>query len=212
MENENNEVKVVETKKKGNGLFTLFACIMTGVIVFLATNIGQKASKVVDPDTNSGSKESNITSNVESNTTSNVPETKLSDADALKLGNELYAKAKAAAVTPLNIQKCTEISTEGSYTTYDCTALYNEAKTVFTENHNTFNNYTLKDGKYLYTAGATGAVGTDTTTLTIKTNEATIIAFTASTVSTAFDGSKSEPITSDFIIVKENGTWKVSQY
>ncbi len=72
MDNEVKEEVKVETKKKGNGLFTLFACIMTGVIVFLATNVGQKASKVVDPDTNGGSKESNVTSNVESNTTSNV--------------------------------------------------------------------------------------------------------------------------------------------
>ena len=59
-------------KKKGNGLFTLFACIMTGVIVFLAMNIGQKASKVVDPDVKSGGKKSNVTSNVESNATSNA--------------------------------------------------------------------------------------------------------------------------------------------
>ena len=63
-----NEVKV-ETKKKGNALFTLFACVMTGVIVFLACNIGQKASKTVDPDT---PKKNDATSNVESNTTSNV--------------------------------------------------------------------------------------------------------------------------------------------
>ena len=70
MDNEvKEEVKVEEPKKKGNGLFTLFACLMTGVIVFLATNIGQKASKTVDPDT---PKKNEVTSNVESNTTSNV--------------------------------------------------------------------------------------------------------------------------------------------
>jgi hypothetical protein len=63
------EVKVEEPKKKRNGLFTLFACVMTGIIVFLATNIGQKASKTVDPDT---PKKNEVTSNVESNTTSNV--------------------------------------------------------------------------------------------------------------------------------------------
>ena len=63
-----NEVKVEEPKKKGNGLFTVFACVMTGVIVFLATNLGDKASKVVDPETNSGNTvTSNVTSNVESN-------------------------------------------------------------------------------------------------------------------------------------------------
>ena len=70
-----NEVKV-ETKKKGNVLFTLFACIMTGVIVFLATNIVQKASKTVDPDT---PKKNEVTSNVESNTASNVNDTTLTE-------------------------------------------------------------------------------------------------------------------------------------
>ena len=72
MENEVKEEKV-ETKKKGNGLFTLFACVMTGIIVFLATNLGDKAAKTVDPDTNSGNTTtSNVASNVESNVTSNV--------------------------------------------------------------------------------------------------------------------------------------------
>ena len=69
MDNEVKEEVKVEPKKKGNGLFTLFACVMTGIIVFLASNIGQKASKTVDPDT---PKKSEVTSNVESNTTSNV--------------------------------------------------------------------------------------------------------------------------------------------
>ena len=69
MDNEVKEEVKVEPKKKGNVLFTLFACVMTGVIVFLATNIGQKASKTVDPDT---PKKSEVTSNVESNTTSNT--------------------------------------------------------------------------------------------------------------------------------------------
>ena len=69
MDNEVKEEVKVEPKKKSNGLFTLFACVMTGIIVFLATNIGQKASKTVDPDT---PKKNEVTSNVESNTTSNV--------------------------------------------------------------------------------------------------------------------------------------------
>ena len=77
MENEVKQEVKVETKKKGNGLFTVFACVMTGAIVFMATNLGEKASKVVDPDTNGGNTttsnvESNVTSNVESNVTSNV--------------------------------------------------------------------------------------------------------------------------------------------
>lgn len=56
MENEKEKVKV---KKKGkNGLFTLFACIMTAIIVVLAMNIGDKLSKMVE-----NNKASNSTSN-----------------------------------------------------------------------------------------------------------------------------------------------------
>lgn len=56
MENEEKKVKV---KKKGrNGLFTLFACIMTAIIVVLAMNIGDKLSKIVE-----NNKASNSTSN-----------------------------------------------------------------------------------------------------------------------------------------------------
>lgn len=49
---QNVEVKEVKPKKKRNWVFTLFACIATGVIVFLAMNIGQNLSKTVEPDTN----------------------------------------------------------------------------------------------------------------------------------------------------------------
>ena len=80
MDNENN-VEVQSTKgsnKTNNIFFTIFACLMTGVIVFLATNIGQKASKTVDPETNTkkceetSNIESNVTSNVDSNSNSNI--------------------------------------------------------------------------------------------------------------------------------------------
>lgn len=73
MKEQNNSVednsgnKVVQ-KCKTNWGFTLFACLATGIIVFLAMNLGEKASKVVDPDTNS--KSSNITSNEDSNSNS----------------------------------------------------------------------------------------------------------------------------------------------
>lgn len=80
MDNENKVEEVVtkETKKTSSIFFTIFACLMTGVVVFLATNIGQKASKAVNPDTNTqkceetSNKESNVTSNVDSNSNSNV--------------------------------------------------------------------------------------------------------------------------------------------
>ena len=56
MENEEEKVKV--KKKRRNGLFTLFACIMTAIIVVLAMNIGDKLSKMVE-----NNKASNSTSN-----------------------------------------------------------------------------------------------------------------------------------------------------
>ena len=383
MENEVKEEVKVETKKKGNGLFTVFACVMTGVIVFLASNLGDKASKVVDPETNSGNTTtsnvesnvasnvtsndvsntvSNVTSNVVSNTNNNAqvitdkytlefykfkdeasmnkyynaqveyqkqaatggkvdiitnnanvfeailyevpnenlplldkeiycyvlfirngkdyfavysgdinPNTsnikslgnilktkfasnsnveavfnefvkedklitteavfdkeslakdgcykavsaskkeKLTDEEALKVGYDLYAQAKDTFVTPLNIQSCTTVKTDGSITTYDCTDLYNAAKKVFVKNHSTFKNYTLKDGKYLYEAGATGSTGTESASLKVKSNTDTKITYTVTIVKTAFDGSKSTS-TEEFVIVKEDGTWKVSVY
>ena len=98
MENEVKEEVKVETKKKGNGLFTLFACVMTGIIVFLATNIGQKASKTVDPDT---PKKNEVTSNVESNTTSNVESNVTSNTTSNVTNNE--EAAKTAALSKLKI-------------------------------------------------------------------------------------------------------------
>ena len=50
---QNVEVKETQPKKKRNWLFTLFACIATGIIVFLAMNIGEDLGKTVDPKTDS---------------------------------------------------------------------------------------------------------------------------------------------------------------
>ncbi len=58
-EKENNEQKV--EKRKTNWVFTIFTCIATGIIVFLAMNLGDKAGKIIDPETNKTS--SNVTSN-----------------------------------------------------------------------------------------------------------------------------------------------------
>ncbi len=66
---ENNNTPKEVVKRKTNWGFTLFACIATGVIVFLAMNIGEKAGKIVAPETNGSS--SNVTSNSDSNSNSN---------------------------------------------------------------------------------------------------------------------------------------------
>lgn len=81
---QNVEVKETQPKKKRNWLFTLFACIATGVIVFLAMNIGEDLGKTVDPKTDSSNnkkvaceekecdcKEENTTTETNSNTTTN---------------------------------------------------------------------------------------------------------------------------------------------
>ena len=63
-----NEVK--QTKKKGGALFTLFACIMTGVIVYFAVTIGQELGKNADVN-NGNNKVSESNSNSNSNTVQN---------------------------------------------------------------------------------------------------------------------------------------------
>ena len=181
-----NEVKV-ETKKKGNGLFTLFACIMTGVIVFLATNIGQKASKTVDPDT---PKKNEVTSNVESNPTSNVVDTTVTDAEKTQVNEILGLLFNSKTIDKSN--------------------LFDSAYVNF----NIFNNFTAKNGKYYVTVGGIGFMGDCTTTLTVKSITATKIVFNAKTkiVYPTGYGEPNSTENHDFIIVKENGTWKISKY
>ena len=254
-----NEVKV-ETKKKGNGLFTLFACVMTGIIVFLATNIGQKASKTVDPDTPSKNTSSNVTSNIESNITSNVESNvtsnvlsnsnvvsnttsnvvsnkqsnttsntvpaKLSSGEALSTAKKLYNKAEDDYQVFMGMgleKKCKRASSDGKK--YDCTSLYKQMKTYFINDNKTnsmtgstyrniFNNFTAKNGKYYVTVGGIGFMGDCTTTLTVKSITATKIVFNAKTkiVYPTGYGEPNSTENHDFIIVKENGTWKISKY
>lgn len=63
-----NEVK--PQKRKRNWLFTLFACLMTGIIVVLAMNIGQNLSKGIDKKS-SGSSNPVSDSNSNNDNTSN---------------------------------------------------------------------------------------------------------------------------------------------
>ena len=239
MENEvKPEVKVEEPKKKGNGFFTVFACVMTGIIVFLATNLGDKASKVVDPETNSGTTttsnvESNVVSNVTSNavsntdsnvvsnvtsnvvsntTTSNTAATKLSDSEALAIGKDLYTKANENVVNPLNARKCTQVKADGSDFVYDCTNAYNYLKTIFVSNSEVFKVFKLENGKYMYYTGATGSIGTYTTTLSLVSVSTDKLVFTANTTIDYGEVGGTEKTADAFEVVKENGTWKVSKF
>ena len=72
MEEKNTEEKEVVVKKKNNWLFTLFACVMTAIIVALAMNLGQKASKIVDPDTSTSKTEEKKEESSNTQTESNV--------------------------------------------------------------------------------------------------------------------------------------------
>lgn len=103
MAENNQEVKVETPKKKRNWLFTLFACLATGIIVYLAINIGNNASKTVDPDVNkscdkvasedsnkqtsNSNVETNSNENVDSNSNSTVENNTTSSIDSTKLRN-----------------------------------------------------------------------------------------------------------------------------
>ena len=166
MDNEVKEEKV-ECKKKGNGLFTLFACVMTGIIVFLATNLGYKASKVVEPDTNGGSKttsnvesNSNVTSNVESNSNvaSNVTSNVSKDVFAVTLNKEAVDGAgneSAKVIATINGTKAWEYTT-GSYQASELSTftLYEGDKYV----------YIAEDGKVKALDKTTGKVVWSNTT------------------------------------------------
>ena len=207
MENEVKEEVKVETKKKGNGLFTLF----------VTSNVESNVTSNVESNTTSNV-ESNVTSNVDSNVASNTTTsntqvaTKLTDAEALSVGKDLYKKATKNIINPFNVSNCTKISGDDSSTLYDCTTAYNTLKTIFVANHEAFKVFNVKDGKYLYTAGGTGAVGTFTTTLTVASVDTDKLVFTAKTTIEYGKGIKADQKTDTFEVVKENGTWKVSKY
>ena len=105
---ENEEIKSTSSKKKTNIGFTLFACIMTGVIVFLATNLGQKAAKVVDPETKSTKSNteekiessSNVESTEASNVTSNA-ETSVTKEMTTEEKYAIYSKNKQAEIAKM---------------------------------------------------------------------------------------------------------------
>ena len=60
--------------------------------------------------------------------------------------------------------------------------------------------------------GGIGFIGTSKTTLTVKNIEENKISYTATTVFTYEGENKTETKENDFIIVKVNNTWKVSEY
>lgn len=114
-----NEEEKVEVKKKGrNGLFTLFACVMTAIIVVLAMNIGDKLEKIVE-----GNKSSNSTSN--SNETSNSNKTETNENEMVSAlifdGNKMIDTTKDINVVVNrdgNSKNTVEISYKGKLIMY----------------------------------------------------------------------------------------------
>ena len=62
---ENEEIKKI--RKGRNIVFTFFACLMTGFIVFLSTNLGQKLYEGINPNQNSSARRCIRTAKVEDN-------------------------------------------------------------------------------------------------------------------------------------------------
>ncbi len=169
---ENEEVKVQENKnKKSNFGFTLFACIMTAVIVFLATNLGQKASKVVDPDVSNSNKQeekSNVTSNLTSTSVAGSYEYSVNDNQKIFItffddgSFEMYTDSNQAGVTG--------ITTYGTYGIIDNNTL--KVTTLFTFNNgnytsdiNTINYKVNEDGTITVPASGSPAKRITTTRL-----------------------------------------------
>ena len=178
--------------------------------LLLVTGCGEKKD-----DSTASSNKSNSNQIVDSNSNSNATEKK-SESDALTTGRDLYKKAIATYPSPLSgalDSKCKLMNYDDEgRELYDCTNLYNELKTIYSENNAIFKEFTSKDGKQLYATGGIGFVGKTTTTLSIKSNSEDKIVFEAS-IDVYNEPDKSTTNYKDeFIIIKENGTWKISSY
>jgi hypothetical protein len=111
-------------KKKRNWLFTLFACIMTAIIVALAMNIGQQLSKGME-------KKSSGTSNSNSNEVSNSNSNETSNSNSNETTNCNTTEPKTTV-----------------YTNKDVTGVYE-----YVANDNTYDIRILNDGLFSTTHG-----------------------------------------------------------
>ena len=195
----------------------------SNIVSNITSNITSNSNVVSNTTSN---KTNNVVSNKQSNTTSNTVPAKLSSGEALKVAKNLYNKAEDDYQVFMGMgleKKCKRASSDG--TKYDCTSLYKQMKTYFINDNKTnsmtgstyrniFNNFTAKNGKYYVTVGGIGFMGDCTTTLTVKSITATKIVFNAKTkiVYPTGYGEPNSTENHDFIIVKENGTWKISKY
>ena len=210
------ETKVEETKevkptyKKHGPLYWLIIVVGMTFIVFMSVRMGEKIAKE-KIDKEDGGKTTTVTSNSNSNVAKCDT---LSVEDALNIGRDLYKKATATYPSPLSgalESKCTDLKSTTAEQ-YDCTSLYNELKTIYPENSEVFKNFKLVDGKYIFEAGGIGFVGKVTTTLSVKSIETDKIVFMASIDLYNEPDKSTTQYNEEFIIVKENDTWKISTY
>lgn len=213
------ETKVEETKevkstyKKHGPLYWLIIIVGMTFIVFMSVRMGEKIAKE-KIDKEDGGKKTTITSNSNSNVAKSDT---LSVEEALNIGRDLYKKATVTYPSPLSgalESKCTDLksSTAQGLEQYDCTSLYNELKTIYVENNEVFKNFRDIDGKYIYLVGGIGFVGKVTTTLSVKSIETDKIVFMASIDLYNEPDKSTNQYNEEFIIVKENDTWKISTY
>ena len=117
-EEKKNTEEVSKPKKGGNILFSIFACLMTAVIVVLSINIGQNAAKIVSPDTekSKSEKKCETTSNDESNK-NDVAEITLS-ATEKRVIKEKFINLFSHNVSDLEKDNYVSVSSLGSGETY----------------------------------------------------------------------------------------------
>jgi len=214
-ENKTEETKVETPKKKKSGFvkFLYWLVVIVGcVFIFLGSyKIGYKLGNYF------GDKKSSNTTTKKENKETKKDNDVLTVEEALNTGRELYKKAIATYPSPLSgalDSKCTYLNkpTAQGLEQYDCTSLYNELKTIYPENNDVFKNFKLIDGKYIYEVGGIGFVGKITSTLAVKSIESDKIVFMVDTDLYNEADKSTTKYNNEFVIVKENDTWKISSY
>lgn len=230
---QNNQLEE-KTKRKSHGIiYWIIVIFGVAFIVGAGFNLGTKFGKMVegnDSTTTSNNNQlsnkdnSNVTSNVDSNVNSNI--SKLSDEEALNVGNDLYKKAKTSYDDKMNQDSCSDSSNIDGEMLTDCTVLYNNLLTYFSTNNqvsrgdstkeNIFSSFINKNNKYYLVPSGGAFLGEAKTTLAISTLDENKIIFTAKSVISKPNEQGQlvvdSTVTDDFIIVKENNTWKISYF
>lgn len=246
-EEQNVQKDVVEKKCKIRAWYFVVLLVGIGFIMFASYNIGYKLGNVASQENNKKTEETNSNTNIDTNTsnsnvnntnnennTSNVTSNNttnntnvLSDAEALKLGNEKWEYAFSASwCEKYNYDDSDQYEGGVAITNFDEVNSHFSSDNIM-DNRKSFKdgeteNFNVKDGKYYDPSGCgRGSLITYSYTdlkLVSKTN--TEIKFTAT--STYCDpmrvnrgekcSTKESVKVHDFIIKMENGEWKIARF